>query len=268
MSVSALKYLATPISVICQFSVPSPPATTNSRTSIMADQNTRGFRRFMLDPKSSVMTYIADNIPPDHLSHQQGSNGRLQDGPMNNNQQLNLPDPNQMQQNHVLSQNPQVQLQDGLMSPPLANRLSQSNSPASSPQPGYARPMQSSQTPVATPYIASNISHTSQGLNGYLGAQSQIPGSQSTSNSSMAQPSVSQEGPQSQYSSIQNTGASIMTTGQGPPQPGARRRDSPQSAPRLYHRMVLDYEITKQAFFAAKSRETALPHHQRYQSTY
>ena len=214
----------------------------------MADQNSRGFRKFMLDPKSSVMTYIADNIPPDHLSHQQGSNARPQNGPMNN-QQPNLQDPNRLQQN---------QSQDGLMRPPLPNRLSQSNSPSSSPRPGYAQPAQSSQMPMSTPYIASNINQASQRPNGYVGAHSQLSGSQSMTSLPMAQESMSQQGPQSQYSSIQNGSPSTATMGQGPPQPGARRRNSPQSAPRLYHRMALEYEITKQAFFAAKSRKTAL----------
>lgn len=230
----------------------------------MADQNSRGFRKFMLDPKSSVMTYIADNIPPDHLSHQQGSNGRPPNGPMNNSQQPNLQDPNRLQQNQILSQNPQNQSQDGLMRPPLPTRPSQSNTPSSSPRPGYAGPVQNSHMPTNAPYIASNISQASQGQNGYSGAQSQIPDSQSMSNSSMAQESMSQEGPQSNYSSIQDSHPSIGTIGQGPPQPGARRRNSPQSAPRLYHRMVLEYEITKQAFFAAKSRKTALLHRKRH----
>ena len=210
------------------------------------------------------MTYIADNIPPDHLSHQQGSNGRPQNGPVNNSQQPNIQGPNPLQQNQILSQNPQNQSQDGFMRPPLPSRPSQSNSPSSSPRPGYARPAQSSQMPMDTPYIASNISQASQGQNGYPGVQSQIPGSQSMSNLSMAQESMSQEGPQSKYPSIQNSSPSIGTIGQGPPQPGARQRNSPQSAPRLYHRMVLEYEITKQAFFAAKSRKTALLHHDRH----
>ena len=230
----------------------------------MADQNSRRFRRFMLDPKSSVMTYIADNIPPEHLSHQQGSNGRLQNGPMNNSQQPKISDPNRLQQNQVLSQNPQVQLQDGLMRPPLPTRPSQSNSPSSSPRPGYARPTQSSQIPMDTPYIASNISQANQGQNGYPGAQSQIPSSHSMSEISMTQEPISQAGPQSQYSSIQNSSPPAAIIGQGPPQPGARRRNSPQSAPRLYHRMVLEYEITKQAFLAAKSRKTALLHEKTY----
>ena len=210
------------------------------------------------------MTYIADNIPPEHLSHQQGSNGRPQNGLLNNSQQPNVQDPNRLQQNQNLSQNPLNQSQDGFMRPPLPTRPSQSNSPSSSPRPGYAGPVQSSHLPANTPYIASNISQASQGQNGYPGAQSQIPGLQSMSNSSIAQESISQEGPQSKYSSIQNASPSIGTMGQGPPQPGSRRRNSPQSAPRLYHRMMLEYEITKQAFFAAKSRKTALLHHMQH----
>ncbi|KAF6224525.1 hypothetical protein HO133_011102 [Letharia lupina] len=227
----------------------------------MADQNTRGFRKFMLDPKSSVMTYIADNIPPEHISHQQGSNGRLQNGALNG-QQPNVQDPNRLQQNQILSQNPQNQSQDAFMRPPLPNRPSQSNSQSSSPRPGYAQPVQSSQMPMNTPYIASNMSQADQGLSGYSGAQSQLPGSQSMSNLSLAQESMSQQGPQGQYSSNQNGSPSTAMMGQGPPQPGARRRNSPQSAPRLYHRMALDFEITKKAFFLAKSRKSLPSPHQ------
>lgn len=223
---------------------------------IMADHNNRGFRKFMLDPKSSVLTYIADNIPPEHMSHQQGSNGRLQSGAMNS-QQPNVQDPNRFQQNQNLGQTPQNQSQDNLMRPPLPTRPSQSNSPSSSPRPGYAQPVQSSQMPMNTPYIASNMVQPNQGLNGYAGAQSQLPGSESTSNLSMAQESMSQQDPQGRFSSIQNSSPSTAIMGQGPPQPGARRRNSPQSAPRLYHRMMLDFEITKKAFFTARARKTA-----------
>ncbi|CAD6578741.1 MAG: hypothetical protein ASARMPRED_008825 [Alectoria sarmentosa] len=222
----------------------------------MTDQNNRGFRKFMLDPKNSVMTYIADNIPPEHLSqqHQQGSSGRLQHGPTNGQQQQQQ-DPSRPQQNQPLSQPPQNQShQDGFMRPPLPTRPSQSNSPSSSPRPGYAQPVRSSQMSLNTPYVASKVSQANQGLNGYAGAQSQGPGSQSMSNSSLAQESVSQQGPQSQYSSVQNGGPSAAVVGQGPPQPGARRRNSPQSAPRLYHRMMLEFEITKKTFFLAKSQ--------------
>ena len=225
----------------------------------MADQNNRGFRKFMLDPKSSVLTYIADNIPPEHMSHQQGNNGRLQGGPLNS-QQSSTQDPNRLEQNQILSQNPQNHSQDDFMRPPLPARPSQSNSQSSSPRPGYAQPVQNSQMPLNTPYVASNVSQANHGLNGYAGAQSQLPGSHSMSDLSIAQESLSQQGPQSQFPSIQNGTPSTTTLGKGPPEPGARRRNSPQSAPRLYHRMMLEFEITKKAFFLAKSRKARFHH--------
>ena len=221
----------------------------------MADQNNHGFRKFILDPKSSVMTYIADNIPPEHMSHQQGSSGRLQGGPING-PQSSVQDPNRLQQNQILSQSSQYQSQDDFMHPPLPTRPSQSNSQSASPRPGYAQPVQNSQMPMSTPYVASNVSQANQGLNAYAGAQTQLPGSQSISNPSMAQETMSQQGLQSHFSSVQNGTPSTATVGQGPPQPGARRRNSPQSAPRLYHRMMLEYEMTKKAFFLAKSRKS------------
>ena len=222
----------------------------------MAEESSRGFRRFMLDPKSSVMNYIADNIPSEHLSHQQGSNGRVQQHGPANGQQANIQDANGFQQNQTLGQNSQHQAQDGFMHSHLPHRPSQVNSQTSSPRPGYAQPVQSPQLPIAAPYTASNLTHAHQGVDGSAGAQSQFPSSQSASNLSLAQEPTIQQGPQTQYSSIQNGGQSTATLGQGPPEPGARRKNSPQSAPRLYHRMVLQYEITKKAFFKAKLGKT------------
>ncbi len=47
-----------------------------------------------------------------------------------------------------------------------------------------------------------------------------------------------------------------------PPPAGPRKKSSTQSAQRLYHRMFLDFEASKSAFFAARSREcSALPSH-------
>ena len=103
--------------------------------------------------------------------------------------------------------------------------------------------------------MASNLSNAHQGLDSFASTQSQLPGSQSTSSLSAAQDSGSQHGPQSQVSSIQNGSQSTTTLGHGPPPPGTRRRNLPQSAPRLYHRMMLEFEITKTAFFLAKSRK-------------
>ena len=199
----------------------------------------RGFRKFMLDPKSSVMTYIADNIPAEHLSHQQGSsNGRLQQ----HGQQPNIHDPNGVQQNQIPGQNPQSLSQESLVRPYLPHRPSQSNSQASSPRPGYAQPV---------PYIASNLVQANPGSNGYPGAQNQLPSSQSVSSFSTVHDSMSQNDPQN------HGGQTTAALGQGPPQPGARRRNSPQSAPSLYHRMILEFEVMKQAFFVAKSRKSA-----------
>ena len=207
----------------------------------MADQTSRGFRKFIMDPKSSVMTYIADNIPSEHLSHQQESHGRLPHGGLNG-QQYNAQDPNRLQQNSILSQNSQ-----GQVVPNLSSQLS-SQFPSSGPS--YAQPVQSTQLPIYAPYIASNVNQEHGRLDGYAGGQGQHPG-----NTSITQGSLSQQ-------DTQNHGSQATTTvGQGPPPPGARRRNSPQSAPRLYHRLVLEYETTKKVFFAAKSRKTPSPHH-------
>ena len=217
----------------------------------MADETSRGFRKFILDPKSSVMTYIADNISSEHPSYH---SGKPQNGPTNGLQPHLQPN-NRLQQENQIQQN---QSQNDFMRPPLTNRPSQSNSQASSPQPSYAQPMSGSQMGFNTPYIASNVSSQgNQGVNEYAGAQSQLPSSQSMSNLSLAQEHISQPGPQGQYPSNQSGTPSALIVGQGgPPQPGPRRRNPPQSAPRLYHRMMLEFEMTKKAFFLAKSRKS------------
>lgn len=76
--------------------------------------------------------------------------------------------------------------------------------------------------------------------------QSQLLSSQSVSNLT-SEGSITQPDWCAMDSSVQNGGQSTAASGQG---------SQETSAPRLYHRTVLQHEITKKSFFAAKSRKT------------
>ena len=197
----------------------------------MADQ-TRGFRKFVLDPKSSVMTYLADNISQ---AHQQGD-------PSLGSSQQNLG------QSHVnLSQSSFGHPQDSYQ-PNAA--VSQS----SSLQPAYAQQAQSSQVPFGQAYIASN-------LNGPISSPASNPLLESVPRpdppqwQNGGQNSYSQQATPMQDPMAHNKAQSINSLPNGPPPAGARRVTSPQSAQRQYHRMVLDFERAKNVFSVAQSRK-------------
>lgn len=56
----------------------------------------------------------------------------------------------------------------------------------------------------------------------------------------------------------QGGGKSTATTAPGPPPAGIRRTTSPQSAPRLYHRLLHDFEDTRNPCYIANRRESYL----------
>ena len=197
----------------------------------MADQ-TRGFRKFVLDPKSSVMTYLADNISQ---AHQQGD-------PSLGSSQQNLG------QSHVnLSQSSFGHPQDSYQ-PNAA--VSQS----SSLQPAYAQQAQSSQVPFGQAYIASNLNQpiSSPASNPLLES---VPRPDPPQWQNGGQNSYSQQATPKQDPMAHNKAQSINSLPNGPPPAGARRVTSPQSAQRQYHRMVLDFERAKNVFSVAQSRK-------------
>lgn len=188
----------------------------------MAEQS-RSFRKFMMDPKSSVMTYIADNIPPERIAPQQGS----------------AQNPNGFQQN--LGQNQPNQ---------AISALSQS----SSPQPTYGRPAQSPPLLFGQAYIASNLNQPTSAISSSSNTQT-VPRPEKPQwriqDTQLAQPQA-----QSLFS--QSNVLSMGALGQGPPPAGTRRRSSPQSAPRQYHRMFLGFKSKKHSYFLAQSRRCPL----------
>ena len=197
----------------------------------MADQ-TRGFRKFVLDPKSSVMTYLADNISQ---AHQQGD-------PNLGSSQQNLA------QSHVnLSQNSFGQPQDSYQ-PNTA--VSQS----SFLQPAYAQQPQSSQAPFGQAYTASNLNQPiSSPANKPL--LESVPRPDPPQWQIGGQNSNSQQTTPMQRPMAHNNAQSINSLPNGPPPAGARRVTSPHSAQRQYHRMVLDFERAKNVFSVAQSRK-------------
>ena len=198
----------------------------------MAEQS-RSFRKFMMDPKSSVMTYIADNIPPDRIAPQQGS---AQTNPLNGQP---AQDPTGFQQN--LGQNQPNQ---------AISALSQS----SSAQPTYGRPAQSPPLLFGQAYITSNLNQPTSTVSSSSNSQT-VPRPETPQwriqDTQLAQP-------QAQSLSSQSNVLSMGALGQGPPPAGTRRRSSSQSAPRQYHRMVLDFKSKKNSYFLAQSRRCLL----------
>ena len=211
----------------------------------MAEQS-RSFRKFILDPKSSVMTYIADNIPQ---AHQQGEPGH---GSSHESyitgQQADTHDPNRIHQNlgqsHAnLSSSSFGHSQDSYQP---NSAISQS----SFPQPTYAQQAQYPQVPLGQAYIASNLSQP-------------VP---KPANNPIVQSIPRPDPPQWQVggqNSMQdpvghNNAQSVNSSITGPPPAGARRVTSPQSAQRQYHRMILDFERAKNVFSVAQSREAVV----------
>ena len=186
----------------------------------MADQ-TRGFRKFVLDPKSSVMTYIAENIPQ---AHQQGD-----------------PSFGSSQQNPISSQQ---------VDPINANWIQQNGRQQNS----YAQQAQSSQGPVGQAYIASNLNQPiSRPANNSI--LDSIPRPDPPQWQIGGQNPYSQQATPMQEPMDPKNVQSIHSLLSGPPPTGARRVTSPQSAQRQYHRMVLDYERAKNVFSVAQSRK-------------
>ena len=122
----------------------------------MAEQS-RSFRKFMMDPKSSVMTYIADNIPQ---TYQQGHPGL---GSSQNNfmagQQDESQHPTKIQQN--LGQSQSNLSQDSFGSTQTFHQPSTAGSQPSSSQPVQAQQTQTSQAPYGQAYLASNLDQPS-----------------------------------------------------------------------------------------------------------
>ena len=217
----------------------------------MAEQ-TRGFRNFILDPKSSVMSYIADNIPQSHqhgdsgLSNSQHNSSTSQQGDPNN--------PNGIQQNLGQSH---INLSQGSFGHPQDSyQPNAAVSQSSSLQPAYAQQAQSSQVPFGQAYIASN-------LNQPISKPANNPILESVPRPNPPQWQIGDQNPYSQQATpmqdpiTHNNDQSVNSVLNGPPPVGVRRVTSPQSAQRQYHRMVLDFERAKNVFSVAQSRKTS-----------
>lgn len=211
----------------------------------MAEQS-RSFRKFILDPKSSVMTYIADNIPQ---THQQGEPGQ---GSSNesyiNGQQTDTHDPNRIQQNlgqsHANLSSSSFGHSQDLYQPNPA--ISQS----SFPQPTYAQQAQNPQVPLGQAYIASNLSQPAH-------KPADNPIVQSIPRPDPPQWQVGLQNLMHDHLG-HNNAQSVNSLLSGPPPAGARRVTSPQSAQRQYHRMILDFDRAKNVFSVAQSRKAVV----------
>lgn len=200
----------------------------------MAEQS-RSFRKFMMDPKSSVMTYIADNIPPDRIAHQQGN------AQTNSLHGQSTQDPSGFQQN--IGQN-------------QSNQAIAALSQTSSPQPTYGRPVQSPPLLAGQPYVASNLDQPNQPTSSRpFSSKTQTAPRPETPQWRLQESQLAQ--PQAQNLSSQSNVIDMGALGQVPPPSDKRRKSSPQSAPRQYHRMILEFHAKMSSFFLAQSREYA-----------
>ena len=207
----------------------------------MAEQS-RSFRKFILDPKSSVMTYIADNIPQAHQQGEPGFGGSHHHSIAG--QQADTYDPNRIQQN--LGQSHANLSQSSLGHPQNSYQPNPAISQSTSPQPAYAQQTQDLQTPFGQAYVASNLNQpvTKPTIDPILQSipRPDPPQWQLGGKNSMQDPMG------------HNNAHSVNFLPGGPPPAGARRVTSPQSAQRQYHRMVLDFERAKNVFSVAQSR--------------
>ena len=201
-----------------------------------------GLRKFMNDPKSSVMSYLAENMAAQHLQQQIQQQNHGSSGPPPTSSSYGQQYSNQGS-NGLSSQ---FQSHSNASQTSLAQSQTAQNEAvfqSSSPQNSNLLLVQNAQIPPIMPYIASNIAS-----NG--GRPSEVhPGAQSGILQSQQQNSQMQ-----QFSQAQGSETLITNLGKMPPTSGMKHNTSPQSAPRLYHRMNLDFEVAKSTFFMARAR--------------
>ncbi len=214
------------------------------------DEQTRGtemprstLRKFMNDPKSSVMSYIAENMAAQQIQQhlQQQNNGQ------NSAQQNNPPYGQQYQSQGSTGLSNQFQNHNNTSQTSLTPSQSTQTSGGFQPVPPQPGQGQNSQAPSISPYLASNVGNL-------LHQSSEIqPGEENLDGRTQQQGS----NPLTQHQNMQNQGNdfSVKNLGKPPPTSGMKHNSSPQSAPRLYHRMNLDFETMKSAFFTARARE-------------
>ena len=199
----------------------------------------------MMDPKASVMTYLAENLPPDHRTHGQVPSGQQTGTGIPSNGQI-----------HQFQGQPTNKPQP----------IPQPNGPSTQrpPQPMHTPPLQSGQISNMQPYFASDLSRPST-----PGMQpNSIPQPQNAAPSASLPPSAqfsnlgldhSQSPPDSttlqptHQASLTDTASRLSgNVGFNLPVDGPRKRPSPHSAPRVYHRLVLNYKELEYTFFSVK----------------
>ena len=215
------------------------------------DEQTRGtemprsnLRKFMNDPKSSVMSYLAENMAAQqiqqHLQPQNPGSYSSQQGNVLYGQQYQNQGSNGLSNQFQAHSNASQSSLTPSQSIQNSGNLQSTYSPA-----GLA---QHSQLPSAAPYLASNVgglpNQTPEGTSGQENINDKL---QQQGSNLLAQ---QQGGGQNQ-----SNDTSVQSLGKPPPTSGMKHVSSPQAAPRLYHRMNLDFEVTKNTFFNARARK-------------
>ena len=206
----------------------------------------RGFRNFIMDPKSSVMNYIAENIPSGHGVQQPGNAA-----PGFQQIHSNTARPNDFQNQHQQPTWSQGSQQAGIAPHENTHVQSISGPQAFSSQPYIASNLLPGQHELQEP-SAQNTPMPSQ-------APLEQPLSQTASqyaNLRISNASSNQHVPQTLYPG-QDHGDSLSSGDYsfGTPSLLPMPKKPAQSAPRIYHRMIQDYEHTRFSFHTAKTGE-------------
>ncbi|KAL8789033.1 MAG: hypothetical protein Q9195_006999 [Heterodermia aff. obscurata] len=236
----------------------------------MAEQN-HGFRKFIMDPKSSVMTYLAENIPQERLSQQQNGTHVAQNN-LHQSPQLANQTSAQSQSGQHLDPAHQYNEDSNAHLRPVdhlqpAGSISQHNSP----QLAYVNPTQSAfasngviyssaenvqgQAPIVSGTISNGhyVPYPETPL-GYhaAGYEQQI---ESNSGPAQAQNLIPHQAvpQQPQYTSRQNNSQSVSAISPSTPSRPKTLTPCSKATSRLYYRTLLDFETTKFAFFLAKT---------------
>ena len=199
-----------------------------------------------MDPKASVMTYLAENLPSDHRHQGQA--------PSDQHSGINVPLNSQTQQG-------QSQSSYNLQPIPQPNGASTQLMP----QQIHTPPQQNGQWSTVQPYVAANLSRPSTpSMQQNIAHQTQnsVPSglSQASTQSSIHGLSYPETVHQSLAAQLpsqaplnNDVAQSQANMGINPLPLGARKKSSPRSVNRLYHHFVLNYEEMCIDFFSAKS---------------
>lgn len=229
----------------------------------------RSFRKFMTDPKTAVMHYIAENLPS--ASQTQGQAVGLSNGPTFDHVQFapqqqpqttaEISSVNQLGQPFVYTESSQPsnvyhQYTSTHLDPQQGNAPAPGwvSRPSSTPGVAFSQPPPQSQAdsitypqPWMSQHARTNMSSPPPAGTGIPMQPNQPASSNGYYASGLPDQAALQAPNPTQSSEIRET------FGMAPPSTPIRQTNKPPAVSRAYHRMILEYEKTKGLFFAASA---------------